>query len=545
MRAIRRLRQFGASDPRRMPETGGTLRRQDIKLRRAARDGDRAATLALAERYLTGVGLPRHVQMGLQYLALLRDTADAALLVCRCLSLNELIDHGQEGHLAVLSTADPRIRATKAVWEMLNGRMAHGLVLLQDCLPRGNCTIHEWRALVERELLAAVLEHFNAQGLFDGRAVALAAAKRAFAGADVERFALMLRMAIDLQAPVTSTHEWIYRVVTLSLEQGRKIRHLVAHEIQPALEWAAARSDAQAWLILGMALSGLQCGENPAAGLVTRENLRRGTALLVRAADAGYSEAWLHLHKLNSNTRCSVANPEMARFCLEKAASAGHAEAQRRLGALTLSRGKSVQEMEQAVGWLHLAAKQRDPYAWELMRSLVLPVEGDREEFDAAIRDIEQTEPWLCALLRLSREFGLTKQEALSLDPVAAERPWGLVTTPMSFLGLGRAISPRVVPAVDTAAAAALKRTVALFSRTPAREPESPQRIGNLRRRIAYLGLDETLFFAGAGSAERDRVRVGTRWAHYERDLLRGALSSADSMQARSLSPNAAEARCQ
>lgn len=503
------------------------MRREDIRLRRAARDGDTQAILEMAKRYLTGSGVPRHIAMGLQYLLPQRASPDAAMLICRSLTLDELIEHEQIDLLSRYGGTDAQLRVKLGVWQVLAGRMEDGLQALRECLPDAAHFRELFEASPPWKGPVTLLQHLSTLGMVDARAVALAAAKRACRDADLELFSLVLRIAIEIQTAESLTREWIYKAVTISLAQGRAVRHIDAQHIHPALEFAAGGSDPQAWLILGLALCGVPCGANPAAALVTRENLRRGTALLMRAADAGYSEAWLHLHQLSSNPRCSVANPEMARFCLEKAAAAGHAEAQRRLGALILSRSKAIVEMERAVGWLHLAAKQRDAYALQLLRSLVLPVEGDPHEAEAALAEIEKSDPWLSARLRLAREFGLTKQEAISLDPIAAERPWGLITTANPYLSHSKLSAPRAVPAISPAAVSALRHAVVLSSRASYHELDSEQRSNNQRRRLAHLGFDETLFFPMADSAERDRVRIGTRWAHHTKTLLLGALSPA------------------
>lgn len=501
------------------------MRREDIKLRRAAREGDAQAMLALGKRYLLGSGVPRHVGMGLQYLLPHRKIPEAAVLVVQCLSLDELIDHGQVDILSTYAGKDPQLCAKLGVWRILQGRSEEGIDLLQESTPNGLYLKQLWEELPEPQRLATLLQNLSSLSAVDGRAIALACAKRAHSEADLGRLSLMLRIAIELHASAFLTREWIYKAVTLSIEQGEPLRHLGAQETQAALEFEAARSEPRAWLVLGLALCGLPCGPNPSSALVTRENLRKGTALLVRAADAGYNEAWLRLYKLNSNPRCSVANPEMARFCLEKAAAAGQAEAQRRLGAIVLREASTVTAMEQAVAWLHMAATQEDEHARDLLRSLVLPVDGDALEAEAALLDIGKIDPWLEARLRLAREFGLTKQEAMSIDPVAGERSWGLVTTVIPYLSHSKLSAPRVVPAVTPPAASALRHAVSLFSRTSVHELDAPQRAKSQQRRLTQFGFDEALFFAEANSVERDRVRVGTRWAHHARDHLRAALA--------------------
>ena len=81
--------------------------------------------------------------------------------------------------------------------------------------------------------------------------------------------------------------------------------------------------------------------------------MRKGAALLLRAADGGKREAWMLLYRVHSDNRASVANPLMARFFLEKAATGGSVPAQRRLGALILRSARTLHESEQGIHWLY------------------------------------------------------------------------------------------------------------------------------------------------------------------------------------------------
>lgn len=499
------------------------MRREDIRLRRAARQGDAQAMLEMARRYLLGVTVPRHVSLGLQYLKPHRTSPDAAMLTCRCLGLHELIEHAQTDLLPLAAALDTQVRAKLATWRVLEGQVREGLEMLQECEPE-NAGLARLGSLPTDQQLTSLLKVLTDAGESNGSVVALAAAKRACSQEDLTRFCVLLRSAIDLQAPTCTTNTWVAKAVGLSEVQGIPVQHLHPQEIQGALEEAATCLDAQAWFTLGRALCGLACGPNPPGALVKRDNLRKGTAYLIRAADAGYTQAWLHLYRLNSNARCSVANPEMARFCLEKAAAAGHSEAQRRLGALILRESATVQTMEQAVTWLHLAASQDDMHAQDLLRSLVLPVEGDAQEAESALARVRAVDVWLAARLRLAREFGLTKQEALSLDPASGARPWGLVTGFNPYLTQSKLSAPRVVPAVSLAAHEALRQAVSLFSVSD-QDSQVLLRTQAQRRHLASLDIDEDLFFAEANSIERDRVRIGTRWAHHARTRLQAALA--------------------
>jgi TPR repeat protein len=250
---------------------------------------------------------------------------------------------------------------------------------------------------------------------------------------------------------------------------------------------------------------------------------------LLRAADAGCDEAWLHLYRIHSDNRLSVANPQMARFCLEKAAARGVVEAQRRLGALVLRGASTLQETEQSLGWLHQASRQGDVHAQMLLRSLVLPLEGEDEEAEVAIAEVARLDPRLAARLRISREFGLTKLEALCFDPVSGLRPWGLVVGKNPFISQIRLSAPRAIPALTREALEHLRTVAEFFSRTGA---DSGRHEGDLRRRsssqrrvFARLGLDETMFFAVASSVALDSFRLGTKWAYRVRQPLRLALA--------------------
>ena len=73
------------------------MRRQDLQLLAAARQGDLPARLEVARRYLSGTdGFARHVQTGLDYLQHqgLRNHLPAMRTVVDNLSLHELIERG-------------------------------------------------------------------------------------------------------------------------------------------------------------------------------------------------------------------------------------------------------------------------------------------------------------------------------------------------------------------------------------------------------------------------------------------------------------------
>ena len=93
-----------------------------------------------------------------------------------------------------------------------------------------------------------------------------------------------------------------------------------------------------AGLLLGRALSGFGTPALPASTLARGLNMRRGAALLLRAADEGLTAAWMVLYHIHSDHHTSVSNPLMARFFLEKAALAGELTNERHWRAAKVER---------------------------------------------------------------------------------------------------------------------------------------------------------------------------------------------------------------
>jgi hypothetical protein len=268
----------------------------------------------------------------------------------------------------------------------------------------------------------------------------------------------------------------------------------------------------------------------PPGDLVTGSNVRRGAALLLRAADSGWEEAWLHLYRLHADHRLSVANPQMARFCLEKAAVLGQKQAQCKLGALMLRSANSLVDSEQAISWLHQAATQGDDHALDLLTSLHLPLEGSDQDARAAIDQVRRDYPWLAMRMQLSRDFGLTKLEALCVDPAMGLRPWGLVVGKNPFIVQSRLSAPRAVPAITESALDNLRRTALLFSESGRDgyllEGDARRRSLVQRRAFERHGLDEAMFFAKASANTLNTLRQGSKWAFRAKAQIQLALAA-------------------
>jgi TPR repeat protein len=516
------------------------MRRQDIQLLVAARQGDVAARCEVGRRYLLGLGgFPRHVPSGIEHLThpSVRALPQAARVIAEGLSLHELLAQQQRPALAIAAAAGSTAAQFKLglICHAIDDRAADARRWFAAAAASGDDEARRaWQALDAADDGAELVQWLRrlpaARGV-DAQALALAAAAEARAAAQLGRLSRWLRVAIALAPEAASERDQqVADAVALAEAQGRTLQGLHAADLRRALEARANGGDAAAAYALGRGLCGIH---NPALDpqvFAEHLNLRKGAAFLLRAADAGCDAAWLHLYRLHANHRLSVANPQLARYFLEKAAARGQAEAQRKLGALSLREAANLADTEQGIHWLHLAAGRGDAHAAELLRSLVLPLAGSDDEAQAAIDTLRRHQPWLAARLELARAFGLTKLEALCVDPVEGLRPWGLVVGRNPFVTQARLAAPRAVPAPTPQALEIARRTAALFTqaRHDALALEGDLRQRSLRQRRAFErhALAEAMFFADASAAVLDTLRLGPKWAFRVKEPLSLALAA-------------------
>ncbi len=518
------------------------MRRQDIRLLALARQGDLEARCEVGRRYLLGAdGFQQHLPTGLDHLrqAARQDAARAARVLAECLPLHELLRAGELPMLQRAAAdgsaiAQLRLAVTGLALGTARASNAHAdaTIWLQRAATQhegaGRVLDAAWAA-PSHQRLAAVLAAAAHEDGFDAPAVALWAAAEARATDHLDAMAAALTAAVAL---LPTDEPWpdelasgLVALAQRTHELGRPLPAVPADAWRQALDQRAAAGERTALSLLGRALSGLPAGALPSALFDGQLNVRKGAAWLLRAADGGDTEAWLLLYRLHADHSLSVANPQMARFFLEKAALVGLAEAQRKLGALMLRGAATLADSEQAIGWLHAAAAQGDAHARTLLQSLVLPVGGTDAEAAWALSMVQEHDVGLAARLALARAFGLTKLEALSVDPTQGLRPWGLVVGRNPFIVQARLSAPRAVPALDAAAQQVAERAATLFQQIPA---GGDLRVRSLRQRRLFerLGLAETLFFADASASVLDTLRLGPKWAHRTRAPLSLALAA-------------------
>lgn len=505
------------------------MRREEIQLLARARSGDVAATLDVGRRYLLGVeGFPRHLATGLEYLRgpAVCDSIESSVLIAESLPLQDILALDQFPALHRAVTAGSAAAMIKlGAWHAANGRPANDAAAMfeRSCElkdhPQARAALRasrggsaSWRALV--------LKALDGSDWLDASAVVALAVRAAMHDDDTERLWVGLDIMRRLSEVVSDElASLVVAAVTRSERQRHRTVGLPAETIENCLDACAGRNDVQAAYVLGRALCGIAVGELAPAAIARSANMRKGAALLLRAADGGCVAAWAHLHHVHATHTSSVANAQLARFFLEKAALSGDTMSQRKLGVTILKSASRIEETEQGVLWLSAAADAGDSDAQDLLDSFVIPVRGDDATAQDAIEMLRGNDPLLACRLRLARAFGLTKLEALSVDPVAGARPWGLLVGPNAFVRQTRLASPRAIPARSDEARSALRVAVAFFHQFQSNggpyEGDMRKRSVRLRRALAWHDLDEAMFFARASTTALDKLRIGSKWAYY------------------------------
>ncbi len=520
-------------------EKDNDMRRQDIQLLASARQGDLEARYEVGRRYLLGVdGFPQHTDTGLEYLAhpSLEPSERTARTIADALPLHELVRRKLLLPLAKAARGGSISAQVKlGLWRALtNADPAETTRWLDAAAAAGDAGARAAAHALQNcpaNAAAGVLDALKAAPGIDLARLVPLALSAAIQSEDPEEIARVLSGTLTARLPITPELADAACSALARLENEAQPRLPCANgTVEALLEDCIRRGNATAELLLGRALSAVDTPALPASLLTTGQNLRRGAALLLRAADAGLSAAWMVLYRIHADNHSSVSNPQMARFFLEKAALAGELCAQRRLGALILRSATTVHESEQGIHWLHQAARRQDALAAQLLGSLVLPVAGSDAEADAAIDAVRREDPWLACRLRTARDFGLTKLEAMSVDIVAGLRPWGLVVGPNPSIAQAKLAAPRAIPALRPQALENLRRSVGFFEQS--RQDGSPiegdrrKRTHRLRYCLERSGIDESLFFAKVRSTALNTLRQGPKWAFHAQQPLRMALAA-------------------
>lgn len=502
------------------------MRRQDIRLLALAKQGDQNALCDLGRRYLLGIdGFSQYVDLGLRYLLhpSLAKSKRAVNIIAEALPLSELVRRDLLVTLAAAADEGCSQACLKlAFWQALTQEevgAAHRLLSLASYYGGD----HARSALAvltsdQDNALRAAIAYLAALPEIDASRTMTQALLSALKASNPELIARILDVVASVQ--VKQTPE-LCDAVCDALVAAQSCRILLpklnSDRLQSMLEDCVKRGNASAALVLGRALCGIDAVLSGSSSVFPKRNVRGGTALLFRAADAGISEAWLLLYRMHSYGPGSVANPQAAKFFLEKAAASGDPRALRELGVLTLKSAHDIEELESGIHLLTRAARLGDSFAERVARTFILPIHGDERKVQDAIKTVERLDPSIAHRLQIARNFGLTKSEALFVDIAAGIRPWGFVVTREAADGRLRSRYYRAIPALELKYLDHLRETNELFqqigeggSLIPIDRQERKRRLEHV---LTLCGFDESIFFAQVPADTMLKLKRRASWA--------------------------------
>ena len=266
----------------------------------------------------------------------------------------------------------------------------------------------------------------------------------------------------------------------------------IAHDVEPDelhafWELAAAEQDRHAQFALGlwcarMRIDGRRIAGD-GAGNGGAANFKKAVRWLQQAGEQGLAEAWYALSRIYVKPEFSQRNVVEAQKYLERAAEMGYRDAQLECGnAAWRARRENEGNDVRAVFWLQKAAAQGCAKAAAMLDKIAPRDTGGWRELGALLagRDLSEY-PLLAARLELALAFGLSRAEALLLDPRHADRGHCLVVDIRASYGRSRR---RLVPVGTAQERQLLDRVMRLFENVDC-GPGGPE--GNYRQRLYRL----------------------------------------------------------
>ncbi len=439
--------------------------REDLLIIRAARAGQASAQLTLGKRYLFGgAGLPQSLTTALYWLdrAAQQEERDAWLLIGRhvpfetvqqasqpsklCVWYERAFDAGvaQAGLVLaklVLGQVDGavsevmRSKAMRALQVAAHAGIADAQWLLAQLIGhRQNDALTNWPSDVpsmRADDSEAMVEWATRAAKSGVREAQYALAEHAWARNDHAGF---LRWALPLARRVIDSHSTVgsspsLHDVSLVLRCANTLTasgEFEANDVVRLLEFAAQTGDRNAQFSFGLWLAHMdECGRR-AAAIPGTANYKRAIRWLSQAAEQGVTAAWYVLSKIYCKSECSQRSLPDAQRCLEAAAQAGHAGAQLELG-IAAWRARRQQESNDvcAVRWLQKAKAQGLLEAERLLGKIAapaVPAPWAEAVLQRMTQDMRHSHPLLAARVELAALFGLSRTEALLVDPQAADQ---------------------------------------------------------------------------------------------------------------------------
>jgi TPR repeat protein len=254
------------------------------------------------------------------------------------------------------------------------------------------------------------------------------------------------------------------------------------------LECAARAGDRHAQYSLGLWYARMDVSGRRISGIPGTANYKKSIRWLSLAAEHGVADAWYALSRIYLKPECSQRNLADAQRYLERAAEAGHAPAQLDLG-ITAWRTRRDDESKdvRAVYWLQKAMSQGGETGAEacaLLGKIAGRATPARWAVDALLRlprESASMYPLLAARIELAALCGLSRPEALLLDPKAADCGHCLL---IDIRSQHRHSKRRLIMVQTGEERRALDRIVRLFEYVDC-GPDGPE--GNYRQRLYRL----------------------------------------------------------
>ncbi len=191
------------------------------------------------------------------------------------------------------------------------------------------------------------------------------------------------------------------------------------------LECAAVAGDSDAQLSFGLWLAKMDALGERNAGVARPAKYKDAMRWLILAAEQGQKKAWYAISRIYAKTEFSQRNLAEARHYLNKAAEAGYVVAQRELGTLLWRSRKSDPSNDvRAACWLQKAASQNCAEARALLKKITCrpePAAWAQAVQSHWMRDGAKAPQVLMARISLAASFGLSRSEALLIDPGSAD----------------------------------------------------------------------------------------------------------------------------
>lgn len=505
--------------------------REELLIIRAARAGQASAQLKLGKRYLFGgAGLPKNLPTALYWLdrAAQQNEPDAWMLIGSHVPFETVQQTAQPSKLYVwyerafeAGVAQAGLVLAKLVLGQVEGAVSEAMrskalralqaaahagiaeaqwMLAQILGHPGTASLHEWPGDIasqatDNEAMLEWATRAARSGVLDAQ---YALAEHGWASGNPAAFLqwglpLARRIAAGPRAPASrgeshppaSMQERDIGLVVRCAHALLQSGEFDPDELSRLLEFAARAGNRDAQLLLGLWFARMDARGRRIAAAFGSANYKKAIRWLLQAEELGSADASYALSRIYLKPECSQRNLADARRHLEDAAQAGHGLAQLELG-MVLWRARRERELNdvRAVGWLQRALAQGIGQAHGLLEKIAAratPAPWAQTLLQRLGQEDIELHPLLAARIRLAALFGLSRTEALLIDPKTADRGHCLVVD----IRAQHPHSKRRLIQVQTAdERQQLNRIIALFEQVDP-GPHGPE--GNYRQRLYRL----------------------------------------------------------